>query len=135
MFASAVDANLDHWLTETYRVGLTDYRALVFLSESPTKELRVSTLAQSLGLTPSSTTRLVSRLEGKGLARRDVCENDGRGVYAVIDTPGDKLVGEARTPYEEHITEILSRPEIYFPQINASTVATALTEVSTLLKS
>lgn len=133
VFASAVDANLDRWLSENFRVGLTDFRALGFLSESPTKELRVSVLAQRLGLNPSSTTRLVSRLEGKGLARRDVCENDGRGVYAVIDAPGDKLVSDARGPYEDHIAEILSHPETHFPQINARPVATALKEVSALM--
>ncbi|WP_190246475.1 MarR family winged helix-turn-helix transcriptional regulator, partial [Brevibacterium casei] len=88
-FASAVDASLDKWLGDNCRLGLTEYRALTLLSQESSKELRITVLAQRVGLTSTSTTRLVSRLESKGHARRDVCQDDGRGVYAVIDEPGE----------------------------------------------
>lgn len=135
VFASAMDANLDAWLADTYRIGLTEFRALGFLSQSPDKELRVNDLAQRVGLNPSSATRLVSRLETKGLARRDVCEDDGRGVYAVIDEPGEALLREVREPYEARIRELLSRPAAHFPHLDAEPTAAALATVESLLTS
>lgn len=134
VFASAMDASLDKWLADAYRIGLTEYRALAFLSRASDKELRVAVLAQRIGLNPSSTTRLVSRLEAKGLARRDVCEDDGRGVYAVIDERGEDLLREVRDPYEARVQELISKPDVHFPHLDARTVATALREVGSLLR-
>lgn len=133
-FASAVDASLDKWLGDNYRLGLTEYRALTLLSQASDKELRITVLAQRVGLTSTSTTRLVSRLEAKGHARRDVCEDDGRGVYAVIDEPGEALLREAREPFGARVEELLGNPAKYLPHVDADLVASALVEVSALVK-
>ena len=63
---------------------LSDYRALDLLTHSPDHELRITELANRLGLKQSSATRLVERLEDKDLVFRDTCPEDGRGVYAVV---------------------------------------------------
>lgn len=133
-FASAMDASLDKWLGDNYRLGLTEYRALTLLSQASDKELRIAVLAQRVGLTSTSTTRLVSRLESKGHARRDVCQDDGRGVYAVIDEPGEALLREVREPFEARVQDLLSNPAKHFPHLNIDPVAAALTEVSALVK-
>ncbi|WP_220446722.1 MarR family winged helix-turn-helix transcriptional regulator [Nonomuraea deserti] len=133
VFASAVDASLDKWLADTYRLGLTEFRALTFLSQASDKELRVNDLAQRVGLNPSSTTRLVSRLEAKGLARRDVCPDDGRGVYAVIDECAETLLAEVRDSYEARVQELLSKPAIHFPHLDARLIAGAIAEVGALV--
>lgn len=133
-FCSAVDASLDKWLTDRYRLGITEYRALVLLSGSSDKELRIAVLAQRVGLTSTSTTRLVTRLETKGLVRRDVCEDDGRGVYAVIDGPGEELLREARGPFERRTRDLLGNPANHFPHLDTEQVASAFAEVSVLLK-
>lgn len=133
-FASAVDASLDKWLGDTYRIGLTEYRALTLLSQASDKELRITVLAQRVGLTSTSTTRLVSRLESKGHALRDVCQDDGRGVYAVIDEPGEALLREVREPFEARVQDLLSNPAKHFPHLDAGPVALALAEVSALVK-
>lgn len=133
-FASAVDASLDKWLGDNYRLGLTEYRALTLLSQAPDKELRIRVLAQRVGLTSTSTTRLVSRLESKGHARRDVCQDDGRGVYAVIDEPGEALLREVREPFEARVRDILSNPAKRLPYLDADLVASALAEVGALVK-
>ncbi|WP_260853341.1 MarR family winged helix-turn-helix transcriptional regulator [Corynebacterium glyciniphilum] len=132
-FASAVDASLDKWLGDNYRLGLTEYRALTHLSQSPDKELRIAVLAQSVGLTSTSTTRLVSRLEAKGHARRDVCQDDGRGVYAVIDQPGETLLSEVREPFAARMQDLLSEPKKHFPHLEVNSVASSLAEVNALL--
>lgn len=132
-FASAVDASLDRWLADTYRLGLTEYRALTLLAQQSDKELRITVLGQGIGLTQTSTTRLVSRLEAKGLARRDVCQDDGRGVYAVIDEPGEALVREVREPFEARVQELLTKPAVHFPHLNTSQIAAAFAGVEAAL--
>ncbi|WP_029925643.1 MarR family winged helix-turn-helix transcriptional regulator [Nocardia otitidiscaviarum] len=130
---SAVDANLDRWLADTYRVGLTEFRALSLVSQSSEKELRVNDLAQSVGLNQSSATRLVTRLESKGYVRRDLCADDKRGVYAVITEQGEALVRDARSPYEDRITELLTAAATHFPGVDIRQLGAALREIEALL--
>ncbi|BCJ33093.1 hypothetical protein Athai_05960 [Actinocatenispora thailandica] len=132
-FASAVDAGLDRWLADRYRIGLTDCRALAALGQAADQELRVSELAQQVGLNQSSATRLVSRLEAKKLVRRDLCADDGRGVYAVLTAPGEALLGDLRTPYEERVRELLSSAAERFPELDLRQLSDALGEVAALL--
>ena len=133
LLVSAVETSLDKWLGDTYRVGLTEFRALVLLSQASDKELRVNDLAQRVGLNPSSATRLVHRLEAKGLARRDVCADDGRGVYAVIDTAGDAALHDMKSAYEARLQELLGNLDAHFPSLATGSTANALTQVAALL--
>ncbi|HLV57204.1 MAG TPA: MarR family transcriptional regulator [Actinotalea caeni] len=132
-FATAVDGALDRWLAEHHRVGLSEYRALGLLVAAPAKELRIAELAHAVGLTSTSTTRLVSRLESKGLARRDLCEDDGRGVYAVVTDAGETLVREVRAPYEERLRAILTDPATVVPHLDVDTLGASLQEVAALV--
>jgi DNA-binding MarR family transcriptional regulator len=107
-FVSAVEAGLARWLTTTYGLGLTEYRALVHLSKAPDRELRVNDLAHKVGLNQSSVTRLLSRLEGKSLVYRDTCPDDGRGIFAVLTDKGEDTVRKARDPYETTLSGIVT---------------------------
>jgi DNA-binding MarR family transcriptional regulator len=131
--ASAMDANLDRWLADNHRLGLTEFRALALVSRAPDKELRVSDLAQQVGLNQSSATRLVTRLETKGLARRDVCADDRRGVYAVITARGEALLREVRGPYENRVRELLTTAPSHFPDLDVQQLDRALGEIRTLI--
>lgn len=107
---SQIETSLNLWLSQSHGLGLTDYRALTLLSEAPDRELRISELATRIGLNQSSTTRLVGRLELKGLVTRDTCPEDGRGVYAVITETGLDLTHELTTSYSEKLTKLLTTP-------------------------
>lgn len=131
-FAAAIDAGLDKWLADTHRVGLTEFRALALVSRAADKELRVNDLAQRVGLNQSSATRLVSRLESKGLARRDLCPDDRRGVYAVITDQGEELLRAARGPYRDRLRELLTDVP---PHLDAGELTRALREVAGLVAS
>ncbi|MFC4125387.1 MarR family winged helix-turn-helix transcriptional regulator [Nocardia rhizosphaerae] len=96
---TSVNAQLGAWLTERHRVSLSEYRALRYLSTMPDLEARVSELAHRIDLNQSSVTRLLGRLEARGLTRRDLCSEDGRGVYAVLTDAGQALVRDAREPF------------------------------------
>ncbi|GAB2522655.1 MarR family winged helix-turn-helix transcriptional regulator [Nocardiopsis aegyptia] len=132
-FASAVDASLGKWLTERYGIGLTEYRAIAHLAQAPDRELRVNDLAQKVGLNQSSVTRLVSRLESKDLTVRDVCPDDGRGVYAVITERGRTLLQEVRAPYEERLLELLRDARVHDPHLDPARLRSAFAAIGDLV--
>lgn len=104
---AAIDAALNRWLADRYRLGLTEYRAALHLSRALDRELRIAELAEKVGLNQSSATRLVGRMEAKGLVSRDTCPDDGRGVYAVITAAGLGLVAEIGGSYEGKLHDLL----------------------------
>lgn len=130
---SAVDSTLGRWLVDNYGVGLTDYRALLHLSRAPDRELRIHDLADKVGLNQSSATRLVGRLEGKGLVVRDTCPDDGRGVYAVITDPGVTAVDDIRAPYETKLCELLEGANAQFPLLDLAHLDRSFATIGTLI--
>jgi len=64
------------------------YDVLLALSESPEHKLRMHELAKVMVLDRSNLTRLVDRLEAKGLVCRKSCPTDRRGAYAAITEAG-----------------------------------------------
>lgn len=133
VFVAAVDASLGAWMMQRHGIGLTDYRAVAHLSEATDKELRVNDLAEKVGLGQSSVTRLVSRLETRGLARRDVCPLDGRGVYAVITEEGEALYRSARGAHGEYLRELLLNEDPQTGQPNVQHLVHALSSIRNLL--
>lgn len=89
--------HLDEELQTEHGLALTSYEVLLHLAEAPGKRLRMSELATSLLLSQSGVTRLVDRLERDGLVRRERCEEDGRGFFAVL-TPAGLARFEAARP-------------------------------------
>lgn len=132
-FASAVDASLGKWLLDDHRVGLTEYRALAHLVVAPDGELRVNDLASRVGLNQSSVTRLIGRLDAKGLTRRDTCPDDARGVYAVITHQGAALVEEVQGPYEERVRELLGEVAAHLPHVDAGQLGRDVIDVGRLI--
>ena len=60
---SFIESALNRWLENSFSIGLTEFRAALLISKSPDRELRITELAQQLGLSQSSATRLVERME------------------------------------------------------------------------
>jgi DNA-binding MarR family transcriptional regulator len=63
-----------------------DYEILVELSEAPDNRLRM--LADATSQSRSRLSHQVSRMENRGLVRRDDCEGDKRGTFAVLTAEG-----------------------------------------------
>ncbi|MFI1394894.1 MarR family winged helix-turn-helix transcriptional regulator [Streptomyces sp. NPDC020681] len=70
--------------------GLTnnDYEILVNLSESPERRMRMSDLAAATLQSKSRLSHQITRMENAGLVRRENCESDRRGLYAVLTDLG-----------------------------------------------
>lgn len=130
---STIDTSIGKWLTVQYNIGLTEYRALEHISASPTHELRITELAQKLGLNQSSVTRLVGRMEDKNLAFRDTCPDDARGIFAVITDHGFETATHIQTAYEAKIQEILKDATQQFPHLEGPSLSSAFQKVGRLI--
>jgi DNA-binding MarR family transcriptional regulator len=61
--------------------------------------MRMRDLAASVILSRSGLTRLADRLEREGLIRRESCDDDARGAYAVLTPAGAEKLAVARTTH------------------------------------
>ena len=93
---SELTHQLDAELRAEHDLPLTSYEVLLSLNDSPNGRLRMAELADSVLLSRSGLTRLVDRLEKRGLVSREACPDDARGFFAVITAPGREAFGAAR---------------------------------------
>jgi DNA-binding MarR family transcriptional regulator len=82
---------LDRELAE-HGLNGRDYEILVELSEAPEHRLRMTDLADATSQSRSRLSHQVSRMEKRGLVRRDDCEGDKRGTFAVLTEAGFEII-------------------------------------------
>ena len=80
-----------------FGLSTNDYEILVELSEAPGNRLRMTELADLTAQSRSRLSHQISRMEIKGLVRREGCAGDKRGTFAVI-TPRGKAIIERVAP-------------------------------------
>jgi DNA-binding MarR family transcriptional regulator len=99
---SALTRALDAELAREHDLPLSSYEVLLFLNESEQGRMRMSELADSVLLSRSGLTRLVDRLEQKGLLRAAWAESStGRNTKVYSLTPaGRKHLAEQRQSWE-----------------------------------
>jgi DNA-binding MarR family transcriptional regulator len=111
-----VVGSLDRELRERHDLAFAEYDVLLRLARSPGRSLRMSDLAERVLLSPSGLTRLVDRLEERGLVERAADRADRRVAYASLTPRGlRELRGAARTHLRgirEHFTGRLSEPQL-----------------------
>jgi DNA-binding MarR family transcriptional regulator len=64
-------------------------------------------VADAVVLSQSATTRLVTRLEDRGLLTRYLCPTDRRGIYTNVTESGLELLERARPTNEAALREAL----------------------------
>jgi DNA-binding MarR family transcriptional regulator len=104
-----VEQRLAKALQRQHGLGLSDYRALSRLAVADQGGMRISELADALGLNESSVSRLADRLEEAGLTERCVCEDDRRGVYAFITDAGREQLQSATPTYRTQLAAALDQ--------------------------
>ncbi|MPV37557.1 MarR family winged helix-turn-helix transcriptional regulator [Georgenia subflava] len=65
-----------------------EYDVLFTLSRAPEQRLRLRDLNEHVLLSQPSLSRMVERLEGRGLVRRDPATDDARGLVVVLTAEG-----------------------------------------------
>jgi DNA-binding MarR family transcriptional regulator len=93
------------------RVSPTQLRVLTWLRSHP--ETNVNGLAESLGVGPSSASRLCDRLEALGLARRVADPRDRREVRVQVTSEAEQLLTQISHNRQRALDEVLARmPEV-----------------------
>ncbi|MGP3977259.1 MarR family winged helix-turn-helix transcriptional regulator [Streptomyces sp. 8N114] len=138
-----VERELDETLSRRHGLPLSEYRALCALSradaETGSEEtgsgetegqeaegekataLRMGELADRIGLKDSSVTRLVARLEGRGLAERAAAPGDRRAVAARITPLGRRWYADTTPTYRAALGRALeaSLSNVYLADLAA----------------
>lgn len=87
-------------------VTLAQFRALTLIRR--TGAMRVGDLADELAIRPSSSSRMVDRLQGAGYLTRHPAAGDRREVSVQLTPAGERLVHEAMAHRRAALTAILS---------------------------
>lgn len=116
-----IEQRLDLTLQDAHSLQLSEYRALCALSRDDSGgSLRMGELAERIGLKISSVTRLVGRLEARGMAERaSAVGEDGRAVRAVITDMGRVRYEQATATYRAALgTELdAARESVYLAEL------------------
>ncbi|MFD8078664.1 MarR family winged helix-turn-helix transcriptional regulator [Streptomyces sp. NPDC059718] len=91
----ALPRAMDADLVREQRLPLTEYMALMHLSEAPERQMRMSDLAVACERSLSGMTRAVYRLQSEGLVQRVKDTQDARGWNAVLTDAGLARLREA----------------------------------------
>ncbi|MDQ2853941.1 MAG: MarR family transcriptional regulator [Chloroflexota bacterium] len=86
---------LERELQAEQSLGLGEYEVLLLLVRADDRRLRMSELADLLGLSRSGVTRLVDRLQAEALVERASCDTDRRGSWAMLTDAGHKRLRRA----------------------------------------
>ncbi|MEU8571607.1 MarR family transcriptional regulator [Streptomyces pathocidini] len=73
---------------QPFGLTMNDYEILVNLSESADERMRMSDLAAATLQSKSRLSHQITRMENAGLVRRENCESDRRGLFAVLTDHG-----------------------------------------------
>jgi DNA-binding MarR family transcriptional regulator len=109
------------------------YDVLSHLSEVPDERLRLNELGARLQWTKSRLSHHATRMERRGLVRRDGCESDGRGAWLVLTDAGRRAI-EAAAPshvasVRRHLIDRLSPEQLAALTDISDTIVDHLAEV------
>ncbi|WP_058045350.1 MarR family winged helix-turn-helix transcriptional regulator [Streptomyces roseifaciens] len=114
-----IEAHIERALQAAHGLSVREFSVLDVLSRQHSGEgghLRMNEVAEAVVLSQSATTRLVNRLEDRGLLTRYLCLTDRRGIYTDVTEAGLALLGEARptndTALREALREASKREEL-----------------------
>ncbi|MGW1738233.1 MarR family winged helix-turn-helix transcriptional regulator [Nocardia sp. NPDC001965] len=107
-----IEACIERALQTGHRLSVREYSLLVVLSrqhDGPGGHLRMNQVADAVVLSQSATTRLVARLEDRGLLERYLCQDDRRGIYTDVTPAGLDLLAHARPTHDTALSGALGQ--------------------------
>ncbi|MEU0631432.1 MarR family transcriptional regulator [Streptomyces sp. NPDC005989] len=106
-----IGSRLERVLQAGHGLSVREYSLLDVLSrqhDGAGGHLQMKQVADAVVLSQSATTRLVTRLEDRGLLLRYLCPTDRRGIYTNVSGQGLRLLEEARPTNEAALREALT---------------------------
>ncbi|MEV6095170.1 MarR family transcriptional regulator [Nocardia sp. NPDC051981] len=114
-----IEAHIERALQSAHDLSVREYSLLDVLSRQHDGDggmLQMKQVADAVVLSQSATTRLVTRLEDRGLLARYLCPHDRRGIYTKVTDAGHELLEAARptnaTALREALTAASRNPEL-----------------------
>ena len=104
-----IESALEKALQGEHGLSVVEYTVLDALSRQHGWHMRMQQLARATALSSSATTRLVTRLEDRGLLTRILCVDDRRGIYTELTTAGDALLEQARPTHDATLHEAVEQ--------------------------
>lgn len=104
-----IESELERTLTREVGLSVVEYTVLDALNRQDGWHMRMQQLARASALSPSATTRLVNRLEQRGLLTRIDCLDDRRGIYTELTGGGSELLERARPVHDAALESALSQ--------------------------
>ncbi|MCX5200023.1 MarR family transcriptional regulator [Streptomyces sp. NBC_00237] len=107
---SRIEAHIEKALQRGHDLSVREYSLLDVLSRQhsgPGGHLQMRQVAEAVLLSQSATTRLVTRLEDRGLLTRYLCDTDRRGIYTDVTDAGQTLLTQARPTNDTALREAL----------------------------
>ena len=101
--STRLPAELQRAMQEEAGLSLSDYEVLVRLTDTEEGRVRISELAKLLGWEKSRLSHHLTRMERRGLIRREECPDDGRGAFVVLTGEGR---GSIETAAPGHVREV-----------------------------
>jgi DNA-binding MarR family transcriptional regulator len=105
---AAITRQLNAELLHAHGLTLNDYEVMLHLAKAPGAKMRRVDLAETVLLTASGITRLLSGLERSGLVAKAVCQSDARVSYAELTPEGHNRLREAATTHLAGIAELFT---------------------------
>lgn len=102
-----IETTLEKALQAQFQLSVVEYTVLDALSRQHGWHMRMQQLARAAALSSSATTRLVTRLEDRGLLTRILCVDDRRGIYTELTPAGQELLSAARPVHDEALAAAL----------------------------
>jgi len=107
-----IEAHIERALQAGHGLSVREYALLDVLSRQHDGEgghLQMKQVADAVVLSQSATTRLVTRLEERGLLARYLCPTDRRGIYTDVSEAGLELLAAARPTNAAALREALDQ--------------------------
>jgi len=106
--SSRVLRELDSSLDRDERMSVSEFDVLITLDNAPDRRLRMTDLARATMLSSGGMTRLVGRLEARGLVSREPDAGDARAFRATLTESGQAALARARITHDQVIAGLIA---------------------------
>ena len=89
-------------------LAINEFDVLLFLRSHPQEQVRIGALLDAVPLSQPALSRLVARLEARGLLARTDAESDGRAVVVCLTEAGTALIDRALLIHARVVHETLT---------------------------
>lgn len=99
--------SIDQQLQRDSNLAMVEYQVLAMLVKSPDHMMRMSSLGVVTNASLSRLSRVVKRLENRGLVRREPDPSDGRFTNAILTESGVRALEDAAPAHVAHVRSLV----------------------------